>query len=87
MTFGSDLRKDLEGIDGRTAVFLWNYDRGRLHGVFRGSSKDVVTEPKGRDDPYLYEVRPCFFLNYLARHGTAFTPPCRWGDQFSFLMV
>ncbi|BDA46090.1 hypothetical protein COCOBI_08-1820 [Coccomyxa sp. Obi] len=64
MTFGSDLRKDLEGIDGRTAVFLWNYDRGRLHGIFRGSSKDVITEPKGQNDPYLYEIRVHNFATY-----------------------
>ncbi len=55
MTFGSDIRKDLEGMDKRTAVFLWDYDRERLHGIFYGGSK-AVEEPKSRSATFLYEV-------------------------------
>lgn len=61
LKFGSDIRKDLEGIDARTAVFLWNYDRGRLHGVFSGSSRGIE-ETKNKTDPFLYEVRPQYLL-------------------------
>ena len=57
MTFGSDIRKDLEGIDKHTAVFLWDYDREKLHGIFYGSSSKDVQETKSRKDIFLYEVR------------------------------
>ena len=57
MKFGADIRKDLEGIDKRTALFLWNYEREKLHGIFYGSSSKDVQETTSRKDIFLYEVR------------------------------
>lgn len=55
LRFGSDIARDLEGLTERTAVFLWNYERGRLHGVFAGTRGGMEGTP--RDAVFLYEVR------------------------------
>ena len=59
LKFGSDHREDLEGLSPSTAVFLWNYEKQKMHGIFSGTARPVEDTPKHAD--YLYEVwaRPC----------------------------
>ena len=54
LKFGSDVKEDLEDISPGTAVFLWDYQKQRMHGIFAGTTKPVEDTP--RDTPYLYEV-------------------------------
>ena len=59
--FGSDAAGDLEGMDARTAAFLWNLDRRRLHGIFAGSGRRVKQTP--RDAVFVFEVRAVLHLS------------------------
>lgn len=64
LRFGSDAAADLEGMGARTAAFLWNPDRRRLHGIFAGSGRRA--KQTARDAVYLFEVRACV-LRALSR--------------------
>ena len=55
LKFGSDHKEDLEDLDPSTAVFLWNYEKQKMHGIFAGTWKPIEDTPKHA--PYLYEVR------------------------------
>ena len=55
LRFGSDHKEDLEGLSPSTAVFLWNYEKQKMHGIFAGTSRPVEDTSKHAD--YLYEVR------------------------------
>ena len=54
LRFGSDHKADLEDLSPSTAVFLWNYEKQRLHGIFAGTLHLVKDTTK--DAAYLYEV-------------------------------
>ncbi len=54
LKFGSDHKEDLEGLSPDTAVFLWNYEKQKMHGIFAGTSRPVQDTLKHAD--YLYEV-------------------------------
>jgi hypothetical protein len=55
LRFGADAPRALEGMGARTMAFLWNLDRRRLHGIFRGAGRPARETP--RDAPYLFEAR------------------------------
>lgn len=55
LKFGSDHKEDLEGLSPSTALFLWNYEKQKMHGIFAGTSRPVEDTSKHVD--YLYEVR------------------------------
>lgn len=54
LKFGSDSIADLEGLSPSTAVFLWDYEKQRMHGIFAGTSRPVEDTSKHAD--YLFEV-------------------------------
>jgi len=54
LSFGSDHKDHLEGLSSNTAVFLWNYETQKMHGIFAGTSRPV--EDTSKDAAYLYEV-------------------------------
>ena len=58
LRFGSDHKADLEDLSPSTAVFLWNYEKQRLHGIFAGTSH-LVKDTTIKDAAYLYEVSAC----------------------------
>jgi hypothetical protein len=68
---GADSKKQLEGLNKRCAIFMWDYDKGRLHGIFAGISGGIV-ETTCKDAHYLYEVK-VVSSNQLCKKGMA--PP------------
>ena len=58
LRFGSDHKADLEDLSPSTAVFLWNYEKQRLHGIFAGTSH-LVKDTTIKGAAYLYEVSAC----------------------------
>ncbi len=69
LKFGSDHQDDLEGLNAETAVFLWNYEKQKMHGIFAGTSRPVQDTSKHAD--YLYEVRACRNAYRCLREGRA----------------
>ena len=58
LRFGSDHKADLEQLSPSTAVFLWNYEKQRLHGIFAGTLHPVK-DTTVKHAAYLYEVSAC----------------------------
>eukprot|EP00884_Botryococcus_braunii_P020674 jgi/Botrbrau1/7290/Bobra.0318s0024.2 len=58
LLMGSDILEYVEGCGERTAVFLWNYETQRMHGVFSGTAPaGPIAHPTWASCPYKYAVR------------------------------
>lgn len=58
LLMGSDILEYVEGCGERTAVFLWNYETQRMHGVFSGTAPaGPVSHSSWAACPYKYAVR------------------------------
>lgn len=56
MVVGTESLKDLLGITKQTVILMYNYEKGRLHGIFSGKDGEVFQKTAKKEAPFPYEV-------------------------------